>query len=232
MKPFATAIAALTLGTVGTMATTAAFAAEGHAWEGHHQRTYEVTITNLTEGESFTPFLVVSHRSGHPLFTLGQPASAELATLAEGGDTAPLASALSSMAGVGSMATSSGLLAPGKSVTIDIKAGGRFDHLSLAAMMVPTNDGFVSVQNVALPQGRHTRELSAPAYDAGAEANDELCAHIPGPVCGGEGVSQGITGVGYVHIHSGIHGVGDLNPALYDWRNPVARVVIRAVAPH
>lgn len=232
MKPFTSAIAALTLGVVGTMATTAAFAAEVHAWEGHHQRTYEVTITNLTEGESFTPFLVVSHRSGHPLFTLGQPASAELATLAEGGDTAPLASALSSMASVGAMATSSGLLAPGKSVTVEIKAGGRFDHLSLAAMMVPTNDGFVSVQNVALPRGRHTRELSAPAYDAGAEANDELCAHIPGPVCGGEGVSQGITGVGYVHVHSGIHGVGDLNPALYDWRNPVARVVIRAVAPH
>jgi hypothetical protein len=232
MKPFATAIAVMTLGAVGAMPTTAAFASEGHAWQGHHQRTYEVTITNLTEGESFTPFLVVSHRSGHPLFTLGQPASAELTALAEGGDTAPLASALSSMASVGSMATSSGLLAPGKSVTIDIKAGGRFDHLSLAAMMVPTNDGFVSVQNVALPQGRHTRAVAGPAYDAGTEANDELCAHIPGPVCGGEGVSQGITGVGYVHIHSGIHGIGDLSPALYDWRNPVARVVIRAVAPH
>ncbi|MEJ2646531.1 MAG: hypothetical protein P8180_16770, partial [Gammaproteobacteria bacterium] len=68
MKPFATAIAVMTLGAVGAMPTTAAFASEGHAWQGHHQRTYEVTITNLTEGESFTPFLVVSHRSGHPLF--------------------------------------------------------------------------------------------------------------------------------------------------------------------
>ncbi|HKJ08922.1 MAG TPA: spondin domain-containing protein [Gammaproteobacteria bacterium] len=232
MKRFATVIAGLALGAVGALPMGAASAAEGHAWEGHHQRTYEVTITNLTEGESFTPFLVVSHRSGHPLFTLGQPASAELATLAEGGDTAPLASALSSMAGVGSMATSSGLLAPGHSVTVRIKAGGRFDHLSLAAMMVPTNDGFVSVQNVALPRGRHVRAVTAPAYDAGAEANDELCVHIPGPVCGGEGVSQGITGVGYVHIHSGIHGVGDLNPALYDWRNPVARIVIRRASPH
>ncbi|MGA7800978.1 MAG: spondin domain-containing protein [Gammaproteobacteria bacterium] len=227
MKRFAIAITSLALGALGALPAPAALAAEGH-----HQPTYEVTITNLTEGESFTPFLVVSHRDAQPLFTLGQPASAELATLAEGGDTAPLASALSSMASVGSMATSSGLLGPGKSVTIQIDAGGRFNHLSLAAMMVPTNDGFVSVQDVALPAGRHERVVTAPAYDAGAEANDELCAHIPGPVCGGEGVSQGITGLGFVHVHSGIHGVGDLSPALYDWRNPVARIVIRRVASH
>ena len=32
---------------------------------------------------------------------------------------------------------------------------------------------------------------------------------------------------GFVHVHSGIHGVGDLDEAARDWRNPVARIVVR-----
>jgi len=46
-------------------------------------------------------------------------------------------------------------------------------------------------------------------------------------VCGGVGGSPGIGGEGFVHIHAGIHGIGDLLPARYDWRNPVAKVVIQ-----
>ncbi|MBI5612909.1 MAG: spondin domain-containing protein, partial [Gammaproteobacteria bacterium] len=49
---------------------------------------YEVTVTNLTRGQSFTPILVATHRPGVALFEPGQPASPELAILAEGGDTA------------------------------------------------------------------------------------------------------------------------------------------------
>jgi hypothetical protein len=46
-------------------------------------------------------------------------------------------------------------------------------------------------------------------------------------VCGGEGGSPGV-GEGYVHIHTGIHGIGDLlTAAMYDWRNPVAEITIR-----
>jgi hypothetical protein len=30
-----------------------------------------------------------------------------------------------------------------------------------------------------------------------------------------------------VHIANGIQGVGDLAPAMFDWRNPVASVSIR-----
>ena len=51
---------------------------------------YEVTITNITRGAFFTPILVASHRLGVNLFALGQPASDELAVLAEGGDIVPL----------------------------------------------------------------------------------------------------------------------------------------------
>ena len=32
---------------------------------------------------------------------------------------------------------------------------------------------------------------------------------------------------GYVHIHAGIHGIGNLVAADRDWRNPVAHISIR-----
>ena len=53
-------------------------------------RIYEVTITNITKGQTFTPQLVVTHSSSVRLFSLGQPASPALEVLAEGGDTQPL----------------------------------------------------------------------------------------------------------------------------------------------
>ena len=189
--------------------------------------TYDVTITNLTRGESFTPILMASHRAeNHLLFNAGDPASVALAALAEGGDTVPLNDALDANPGVSSTTTSAGLLAPGASVTVQITARSARERISMAAMLIPTNDGFFSFQNLALPQGRNSTVAFGPAYDAGNEPNDELCISIPGPVCGGTGGSPGAGGEGYVHVHSGMHGIGDLEPAQYDWRNPVARVVI------
>ncbi|MCP4410952.1 MAG: hypothetical protein GY808_00005 [Gammaproteobacteria bacterium] len=55
--------------------------------------------------------------------------------------------------------------------------------------------------------------------------NDESCLKIPGPFCFGEGPSELDAGEGYVHIHSGIHGILDL-PAVKDWKNPVAKITI------
>ncbi len=94
-------------------------------------------------------------------------------------------------------------------------------------MLIPTNDAFVSVQGMRVPDGRMTTTVAAVAYDAGSEPNDELCASIPGPVCGGEGGSPDADGEGFVHVHAGIHGIGDLAAADFDWRNPVAQVKIQ-----
>jgi N-methylhydantoinase B/oxoprolinase/acetone carboxylase alpha subunit len=68
--------------------------------------------------------------------------------------------------------------------------------------------------------------VNALVYDAGTEPNDELCANIPGPVCGGEGGSPDVDGEGFVHIHAGIHDIDDLPAQDYDWRNPGARITI------
>jgi hypothetical protein len=192
-----------------------------------HGITYNVTVTNLTAGESFTPFLVASHRDANDLlFSAGAAPSDALAALAEGGDTGPLQAILDADPNVNATTTSTGLLDPGQSVTIPITLRQGRDHISLAAMLIPTNDGFVSLQDIAAPYGRGKKTLYAPAYDAGSEPNDELCVAIPGPVCGGAGGSPGVGGEGFVHIHPGIHGIGDLVPAERDWRNPVAKIVI------
>lgn len=68
--------------------------------------------------------------------------------------------------------------------------------------------------------------VNAAAYDAGSEDNSEDCAYIPGPPCGNGDVRDTVGAEGYVYIHSGIHGIGDLEPAEFDWGNPVATVKI------
>ncbi|MGH8654898.1 MAG: spondin domain-containing protein, partial [Gammaproteobacteria bacterium] len=185
---------------------------------------FEVTVTNLTRGQQFTPILVATHREGVSLFKAGDAASPQLAILAEEGDTAPLTSLLSGLPEVKEVVSSSGLLDPGDSVTITVETGGPFDHLSVAAMLIPTNDGFFAINGVAGPNGNDLLRRDSPAYDVGSERNDELCASIPGPEfaeCGGPGGGGKPEGdeEGYVHIHAGIHGIGDLPPEVRDWRN-------------
>ncbi len=189
---------------------------------------YQVTITNLTRAQVFTPVLVSSHRKGVSLFQAGSPASPELAALAEGGDVAPLSTSLQANARVRDVANSGGLLMPGESVTVTVSAS-RARYISLASMMIPTNDSFIAINSVRAPKGHRTAVYYSPAYDAGSEPNDESCLNIPGPVCGGEGGSPGAGGEGYVHISRGIAGIGDLDSATYDWKNPVARIAITRI---
>lgn len=201
--------------------------------DDHHQGArFEVTITNLTRGQQFTPVLVVTHKSSVKLFTLGQPASPALAILAEEGSTAPLAAALSSLAGTGQVVSGSGLTNPGASVTLIVEGRRGFGHLSVAAMLIPTNDAFMAINGVPLPRGHETLKMTALAYDSGTERNDELCASIPGPnfvECGGSGGGGAPVGgeEGYVHVHAGMHGIGNFSPAARDWRNPVALITVR-----
>lgn len=193
-------------------------------------RAFKVTITNITKGEIFTPILVASHRHGVKLFKLGKSASTELEILAESGNTAPLTDALLATGRVLDVVTADDVLPPGGSVTLTVKSNKRNSHLSVASMLVPTNDAFIAVNGIHVPKNRKTLQIMVPAYDAGTEDNDELCASIPGPpfICAGEGVSAN-GGEGYVYIHAGIQGNGDLLPANHDWRNPVARIRIHQV---
>ena len=193
---------------------------------------YEVTVTNVTRDQSFTPLLVVAHHPRVSLFEVGQEASPELEALAETGNTGPFQETLASTPGVRGVATGEGLLTPGMTATIEVK-GHRGDRISLAGMLIPTNDGFVAIDGAG-PFNRGAQSLYAPAYDSGTEMNDEACASIPGPdyvECGGPGGGGAPEGgeEGFVRIHEGIHGVGDFVAATRDWRNPVAKVTVRRV---
>ena len=66
-----------------------------------------------------------------------------------------------------------------------------------------------------------------PALPLGTEANNELCTHVGGPACDADsGNLEDVPGEGYVHIHRGVQGDGDLTASVYDWRNPVAEVFV------
>jgi hypothetical protein len=195
---------------------------------------FEVTVTNVTRGQTFTPILVASHKAGVRLFTPGQPASEELAILAESGNVAPLADLLVSLPEVLEVTDTGTTLGPGQTVTVTVNTRGAFDHISVAAMLIPTNDGFFAMNGVPGPtKPEQVTMFISPAYDAGSEFNDEDCANIPGPpdVCSGEGVSDPASDdEGFVHIHAGIHGITtQLEPATYDWRNPVASIRVKRV---
>ena len=195
-------------------------------------RLYEVTVTNVTRGQYFTPIMVASTRKGVTLFEVGAEASSELETIAESGDPEPLAAELLSSGDALDVAVADGPLPPGGSLTLTVRMDKRHDNVSVASMLVPTNDAFLALNGVRGPKKNETLTLWSPAYDAGTENNDEACASIPGPpfICTGEGVSMD-SGEGFVHVHAGIQGVvgGDLVKADHDWRNPVARIVIRRV---
>lgn len=199
---------------------------------------YHVTITNITNGINFTPILVASHRHKIPLFELGMAASEDITAIAEGGDVSGLAETLGDDpqivdVQIGEAPSDTGLLEPGQSVTVVVSAAHGARRISMAAMMLPTNDGMIALNGVKAP--RHGSAVYfSPGYDGGTEPNDEWCVNIPGPTCGGDGPSPGINpdDEGYVHIHRGIHGVGNLVPTDNDWRNPVAKITITRIRGH
>lgn len=199
---------------------------------------YEITITNLTRGQYFTSPFVVIHKSGVRLFTLGEPASPQFASLVEDVNPNALGSILAGLPEVKEVITAATpptdtLIAPGKSATQTVETSAAFNQISLISSLVPTNDAFIAIHGVTAPKGDATLSFFVPAYDAGSERNDELCASLFAPSiaeCGGTGGGgHPGGGEGFVYIHNGVHGVGNLNPALRDWGNPVARVLIRRV---
>ena len=192
----------------------------GGGWYGGH--TYTVTITNLTGGQVFSPPVVASHNHRTSLFTPGQPASDELAQVAEDAYADPLIAALVSSNDVFDVTIGPDVIPPGQTMSVDISARGDFPLVSLVGMLVTTNDAFYAVQDQSI-WGGHTYAL---AWDAGSEGDSEDCAHIPGPPCGNAFVANDEGAEGFVYVDRGIHGIADLDPAVHDWRNPVALVTI------
>jgi Spondin_N len=219
---------------LAALAAATLFAATTLPARADHIVSYEVTITNTTYNQRFTPLLLATHRPTVAIFQAGEPASPQLRSLAEEGNVAPLKEVLDGLRDVTATAAGNALLEPGKSITFRIKANPWRDRLSMAAMLIPTNDAFMALNAVGLPfPGGSTARFNAVAYDSGTEVNDELCTSIPGPdfaECRGSGGGARVGGgEGFVHVHRGMHGTGSFMAAARDWRNPVAKISVRLV---
>ncbi len=192
------------------------------------QQTYEITITNITRGQLITPPVVIAHHRNFELFSVGSPAIPELVELAEDGVTDPLAALLETLPEVNDFTVSTDPIPPGESITIEVNTQGNFNRITAVGMLATTNDAIFAVQGIRAPQTGYKTTVGY-AYDAGSETNNESCDFIPGPPCENPFVRDTSGAEGFVHIHSGIHGSSDLDPAEHDWRNPVAKVKIQKV---
>ena len=199
----------------------------GYVSAGSGKKMIEVKITNLSAKVVLTPPIVAASNGRIAVFQLTGPASEALEMLAEGGSTDDLAAMFADHNA--SVAQATEPVPPGQTLTLYVY-GTRYARISLASMILPTNDGFIALDSVRVPR-RGSATYYSRGYDAGTEANDELCGSIPGPTCGGVGPSPGDNAGDekFVHIHRGMHGVGDLDAAVYDWRNPVAKITVTRV---
>ncbi len=208
-------------------------------------RHMSIEVTNLTNAIYFTPLLVSAHNADTHMFQAGTAASSSLQAMAEGGEISGLDTDLAALGANNVVNPAGGLLAPGASASATLMARGQNKFLSLAAMMLPTNDGFVGLDAIRIPKKRGTYTYYLNGYDAGTEANDEVISGggmpgipgIPADPGGNSGTGgSGVTGADYnatVHVHRGIvgdadpiGGTSDLDSAVHQWNNPVARVVI------
>jgi hypothetical protein len=204
----------------------------------------EVTIVNMTGYSYFTPLLVAAHPHDVRMFTEGEAASTSLQAMAEGGDISGLNDEFTAVGASTAQNPAGGLLAPGVKTTAVVQSGTGNDSLSVAAMILPTNDGFVALNGWKIPSRPGTYTFTLNAYDAGTEANDEIvngggAPGVPGiPADPGGIAGSGATGAaafaeGHVHIHRGIlgdtnatGGISDLDSRYHRWINPVAEVTV------
>ena len=206
-----------------------------------------ITVTNLTQGLHFTPLITSAHTSDNHIFMVGTAASPELQTMAEGGDISGLLTMLSNADANSNDNPAGGLLAPGTSTTYALTNDIDNTHLSMTAMVLPSNDGFVGLDSWEIPTEAGTYTIMLNAYDAGTEANNELiiggAGGAPGvlgiPAAPSEGSGTGGTGVTdtesntMIHIHRGTigdddmdGGTSDLNNSIHRWLNPVAKLTV------
>jgi hypothetical protein len=206
---------------------------------------FSAEITNLTSGIHFTPLIVSAHPSTTHIFQVSTSASVNLQAMAEGGDTSGLAADLMSVSADIVDNPAGGFLAPGASTTANFTNTDTANtSLSIVAMLLPTNDGFVGMDSLKLPTSSGTYTYYLNAYDAGTEQNNEVIngggtpgtLGIPADPGANNGVgATGITAVeaSNVHIHRGVigdtdlnGGVSDLDSRVHRWLNPVAKLVI------
>ena len=202
--------------------------------------TFEVTVSNLTNGQPLSPVGVIAHADGYAVFSIGAAATVGLEQLAEGGDNSFLLSEADADANVFATASGAAPIGPGGRETISIEvlqSDLANMRLSTSTMLVNTNDAITMLNAVdlsAMASGDVISQRTI-AYDAGTEADTELAAHIPGPAGGGEGFNAARDDdADRVSMHTGVVGQDDGFAASsldnqHRFDNPVAMVRIERI---
>lgn len=226
----------------GLIAALVAFAAPASATNGggdtEGEETFLVTVENLTDNQTLTPAVVAAHMNGFRLFRNHRPASNGLQQLAENGGVPVLVDELNSNDHVTGVAVAGDApIPPGASASTLITATGSKNRISVAAMLICTNDGFAGVSNANASRDPGEATRYGRAYDAGTEINTQVFDDLVPPCSGIPGVGTGMSDPdlaenGVVRRHKGITEIGDLSPATHGWDNPVIKVTIERVATY
>lgn len=203
-----------------------------------------VEIQNITQGLYFTPIAAVAHTPDTSLFEVGEMASAEIQEMAEGGSLAGITTVATAIGADMLAEPTAGPLAPTEKVAGTFMTKDGNSVLSVVAMILPSNDGFIGLDNWEIPTEVGTYTIYLNAYDAGTEANDELVGSgepgmpgMPAPPfltlgTGGSGVASTEANA-TVHIHPGnigddslTDGASDVTNSIHRWLNPVAKVTV------
>ncbi len=195
---------------------------------------YRISVTNVSANQPLSPLAVVLHESGYMAWEVGSAANQDLEVLAESGDPSDLIATADADPAVLDTAQGTGVVLPGETDSVDLSApGGTTIHLTLATMLVNTNDAFGGINArmlEALEVGQSATYM-VPAFDAGTEANSESMATVPGPAAGGEGFNAARDDTDAVHIHPGVISsqdglAGSVLDSSHRWDNPVMKVVV------
>ncbi len=213
-------------------------------------RTFEVTITNLTSGQAFTPPLIATHRGSTHLFQVGRQANLGTQEIAENGNLSQFLGTLGSDQAISDVTAADAPLVPvgsplfgmfSDTVTLTIAAGPGAQFLSYESMLICTNDGFTGVDGLKLPnQVGASVTVNGAGYDAGTEINTEDFADIVPPCQALIGVSSADAGTGMtnpdlaedgvIRHHGGIAGGDDLLPGVHGWTDPVVEITVERVS--
>ncbi|GAA5218157.1 spondin domain-containing protein [Corallincola platygyrae] len=196
-------------------------------------RSYEVQVVNLTPNQPLSPVAALVHDSTIQAWMLGSPAIVPLEVMAEGGDN----SQLLAIEGLWASASGAGVIMPGASETMMLEFEDSVDlNLTLATMLVNTNDAFTGLNSWSIDQLAVGDSWSATTnvYDAGTEANSETAATIPGPAAGGEGYAEARDDVDRVYVHAGVISADDglTDSALsfsHRFDNPAMKITITRI---
>jgi len=231
-------------------ATTLAGSAGVVAADMEDQATYRVTVTNLAYGQPLTPPLVVLHGAEATLAETGAPAGEGLQQLAENGNPQVLVDALTDADGIGAVAVGEHPIVSGgvpgaaelpSFASIDVSGPASAGLVTVASMLICTNDGLSLVHGAPLPAevGERAAFFSG-AYDAGTEINTESFADLVPPCQGVVGVTGEAEGTGasdpelaeggVLAEHPGIAGEADLEAMTHAVAERPALVVIERIA--